>query len=168
MPRGIPNKPAMTAESGVSLAPTKPTRAEQVRRERRMKPGTVQANGIKLGFDESRFDRNQVQLRWVREDRVQQLYQQDWDRVSDKEAKSDSASLGTIPEAHGGVDDAGKPYRMVLMKKYKDWYDADQAAKQAKLDERDEQIRRGQNTDPDAKKLGASYTPNGVNIIEKV
>ncbi|MDB6036004.1 MAG: hypothetical protein JWM16_6342 [Verrucomicrobiales bacterium] len=156
MPKGIPN--ARSVE----------TRADEVRRERRMKPGSLSANGIKLGFDESKFDRKQVQLRWVREERVQQLYAQDWDLVSEKDAKKDTTSLGTIPEANGGVDEAGKPYKMVLMKKFKDWYDADQGKKMEKLNKIDEQIRRGKNTDPDAAKLGATYTPNGANTIESV
>lgn len=149
-------------------AETRPSRAEQVRRARRMKPGSTLANGIKLGFDESKFDRTAVQLRWVREERVQQLYAQDWDPVSEKDAKQDTTSLGTLPEAHGGLDEAGRPYKMVLMSKFKDWYDADQKAKQGKLDEKDEQIRRGQNTNSETAKLGATYTPGGVNIIEPV
>lgn len=165
MPKGIPKA---RAESGVSIAPSRPSRADNERRERRMKPGSVVANGIKLGFDESKFDRNAIQLRWVREDRVQHLYRQDWDVVSEADAKQDTTSLGSLPEAQGGIDEAGKPYRMVLMKKFKDWYDADQAKKQSRIDEKDEQIRRGKNTDPDAQKLGATYTPNGVNIIDPI
>ncbi len=166
MPRGIRNPKPATAESGVSLAP--PSRAETVRRARRMQPGSSAANGIKLGFDESKFDRNQVQLRWVREERVQQLYRRDWDLVSEKDAKQDSTSLGTLPEQHGGIDEAGRPYKMVLMKKYKDWFDTDQAKKREKLDQVDEQIRRGQNPTPSSTAApGATYTPNGgVNIID--
>lgn len=163
MPRGIPN---IRATAGVDFKPE--TRAEQTRRKRRMQPGSAAANGIKLSFDESRFDREKMQLRWVREDRVQQLYAQDWDRVSDKDAKTDGTGLGSVPEQHGGIDEAGKPYRMVLMSKYKDWFDEDQKKKHAKLDEIDEQIRRGRNPTPEAAALGATYTPNGVNIIDKI
>lgn len=122
---------------------TKPTRAEEVRQERRRKPGSVALNGIKLGVDEGKLDRKNFAYRFVRDEgnRVQQLHTQDWDPVPEQ-VKDDSNGLGTVNTAHGGVAD-GKPYNMVMLRKRKEWFDADQSEKMRPLDEMDAAIRRG-------------------------
>lgn len=148
---------------------TKPTRAEEVRQERRRKPGSSAMSGIKLGLDESKIDRTNYNYRFVRDEgnRVQQLHAQDWDVVGDQ-VKDDTNSLGTVNTAHGGVGEAGKPYNMVLVKKRKEWFDEDQKAKMKPLDEMDQAIARG--TDHQTGKLDLRgpgvYTP-GANVIDR-
>lgn len=142
------------------------TRAEKTRRERRMKPGSLAANGIKLALDKGAIG-NEFQVRWAREERVSQLMARDWDPITNADAKSDGNGLGTVPTTHGGIAEDGKPYGMVAMKKYKDWFEEDFSQRMAKIDAKDEEIRRGLESSPDKSKLGASYTPNGANIIDK-
>lgn len=148
---------------------TRPSRAEQARRERRMKPGDVVQTGIKLGLDESRLDRKTYEYRWVNDHpgRVEQYKRRDWDLVDDEEAKTDGTGLGSVPTQHGGIGDNGKPYGVVLMKKYKDWHEKDRKAKNKPLDEMDKAIARGtaHEQSGEADLTGTTYTP-GTNSIE--
>ncbi len=145
----------------------RPTRAEEVRQERRKKPGQTVLSGQKLVVDESKLDRNKFEYRHVNDKngRMQQLHAVDWD-VAPENAKEDTNSLGGVISTHAGVDE-GKPFNTVLMRKRKDWFLDDQRDKQRPLDEMDEAIRRG-NTEHKANELrGAGvYTP-GTNKIER-
>lgn len=148
------------------------TRAEETRRERRMKPGTLERNGINLVLDESRLDRQKFEYRFVNDTpgRVQRLVARDYDIVTDAQAKPDSKGLGSVPTVHGGIEDAGKPYNMVLMAKYRDWYEGDKARQQAQLDDRDQAVRRGidHKHDPNLPLQGSGvYTPEEGNRIER-
>jgi hypothetical protein len=150
------------------MADPKPTRAEEVRQERRRKPGSVSHTGIKLSVDERKLDRKTYQYRFANdtENRVQQLEADDWDIAPEGGAKPDGNSMGTTNTAHAGVID-GKPYNAVLMRKRKDWFEADQKEKQKPLDANEEAIRRGRTAEQNVELKGAGvYTPNGVNIIE--
>lgn len=163
MPRGIRNIVA-GAE-----APAKPTRADQVRQERRKKPGLTAHSGIKLTIDETAVDRNTYQYRYVNDQgmRVKQLEAQDWD-IAPEAAKTDGNSLGTVNSTIGGMDETGKPYNMVLMRKRKDWFEEDQREKLKPVDKVEEAIRRGNTSEQNTELKGPGvYTPNGVNIIER-
>jgi hypothetical protein len=146
---------------------TQPTRAEAVRQERRRKPGSVSHSGIKLAVDERKLDRNTYSYRFVKDvdGRVQQLEADDYD-IAPEGAKPDGNGLGTVSSAMGGTND-GKPYNMVLMRKRKDWFEADQKAKQKPLDEMDEAIRRGADHKTGKSELRGEgvYTP-GTNSID--
>jgi hypothetical protein len=150
-------------------AATRPSRAEQTRRERRMTPGSTIATGEKLLLDESRLDRNTYTYRWVKDEgnRVEIFKRKDWDLVDDEEAKTDGTGLGSVPTQHGGVGESGKPYGLVLMKKYRDWYDDDQKAKRKPLDAMERAIRAGtvQTQAGEAELNGVSYTP-GTNSLD--
>lgn len=143
------------------------TRAEEIRQERRRKPGQTVLDGRKLTVDESRLDRANFEYRWVndRGGRVSQMYQDDWDQVTDR-AEVDAA--GTVPTTQVGVD-AGKPFNAVLMRKRKDWYADDQKEKQKPLDEIDDSIRRGLNHERTEPELAGeiAYTPGGSNIVSR-
>lgn len=148
----------------------RPSRADEIRANRRMKPGSVANPGIKLSVDEKKLDRDNFEYRFVndRDGRVQQLEQRDWDVVRDEGAKEDSNSVGSLASAHAGNAD-GKPFNAILMKKHKVLYEDDMKARQQPLDEMDAAIRGGKNHETIAEGLkGAGvYTPNGVNIIER-
>jgi hypothetical protein len=148
---------------------TRPTRAEQTRRERRMKPGSIIATGEKLSLDESRLDRKLYNYRWVKDEgnRVEILKKQDWDLVDDEAAKTDGTGLGSVPAQHGGVGESGKPYNMVLMKKYRDWYDEDQKNKRKPLDAMEKAIRSGTAHEQagETELSGVAYTP-GTNSLD--
>lgn len=146
-------------------------RADEIRQVRRRQRGVTTHTGIKLGVNEKALDRKTYQYRFARDtgNRVQQLEAQDWDKVSDPAAKDDSTGLGTVASAHGGVQDTGKPYDLVLMRKRKDWYDEDKAEQQARLDRIDDAIRRGNVAGQNTELKGPGvYTPNGGNTIEHV
>lgn len=150
-------------------AATRPTRAEQTRRERRMKPGSIVATGEKLSLDESRLDRKLYTYRWVKDEgnRVEILKKKDWDLVDDEDAKTDGTGLGSVPTQHGGVGESGKPYGLVLMKKYRDWYDDDQKIKRKPLDAMEKAIQKGTAHEQtgDSELAGVSYTP-GTNALD--
>jgi hypothetical protein len=144
-------------------------RAEEVRQERRRKPGSVVAAGIKLAVDESKLDRANFEYRWAKDfgGRTSQLHAEDWDPAPEQAALN-ATGPGTVNSTHGGVDEHGKPYNMVLLRKRKDWYRADQREKRKPLDEMDAAIRRGTNHQSETgQDAGAFYTPGGGNKIER-
>ena len=114
---------------------SRPNRAEETRRERRMKPGDTVDLGLKLTLDRSNLDPSK-DYRWVRDTpaRVDELKRKDWDIVTAEDIKKDGNGAGTVPTVHGGIDEAGKPYGMVLMGKYKDWVENDKQRKRGRLD----------------------------------
>lgn len=151
----------------MSEANMRPTRAEEVRQERRRQPGATVVAGIKLGVDESKLDRSTYEYRWANEtgNRLQQLHANDWD-VAPEMAAPGTDSGGTVNSKVAGTDDTGKPFNAVLMRKRKDWFQADQKAKQKPLDEMDEAIRKGsahQQSEPSLRE--GAYTPDGGNKI---
>lgn len=148
-------------------ANVRPTRADEVRQERRRQPGATIAAGIKLGVDESKLDRNTYEYRWANEtgSRLQQLHANDWD-VAPEMAIQSSDSGGTVNSKVAGTDDNGKPFNAVLMRKRKDWFREDQKAKQKPLDDMDEAIRKGvvhQQSEPSLRE--GAYTPDAGNKI---
>lgn len=140
----------------------RPTRADEVRQERRRKPGQVAHTGVKLTADESKLDRKNFTYRWVRDQgsRMAQLHADDYDPAPE-DAVLGNQGAGTVGTKIGGTDENGKPYGMVLMRKRKDWYDADQKDKQKPLDEIDAAIRRGTVHERNEPELaGSGYTPS--------
>lgn len=164
MPRGIPNNRRVDAVETpvVENEPGKISRAIQERRARRKKRGATSLTGIKLAVEQDRLD-PAFHHRWVRDtgDRVRQMENEDYEIVPGAAAADETA--GTTGRKHGGTEDAGNPYGMVLMRKPREWHDEDQKDKQRPLDEMENAIRRGtahQNNEPDLR--GVSYTPNRI------
>jgi len=158
-PAGANKKPA---------AGTVSARADEVRTERRRKRGSVALSGLKLTTDESKLDRNRFSYRWVRDSgsRMQQLIADDYDPAPEQ-AVEGNQGLGSVGQKIGGTEENGKPYGMVLMRKRKDWYDADQKEKARPLDEIDKQIKGGTVHEKDFPELrSGTYTPGGQNTIE--
>lgn len=144
------------------------TRAEEIRQERRRQPGATVMAGIKLAVDETKLDRKTFEYRWAKDfgGRMPQLHSEDWDAAPEN-AVIGSSGAGSVGTKIGGTDEAGKPYNMVLLRKRKDWFKADQKEKQLPLNEMDDAIRRGDNhlkDNPEAK--DGFYTPGGQNAVE--
>lgn len=138
-------------------------RADEVRQERRRKPGSTAHYGLKLSVPEEQLDRKTYEYRWVNDSpgRVQRMKDEDWDPAPE-------AANGASVEKRVVGTDAGKPTSGVLMRKRREWYADDQKEKMRPLNEMDAEIRRGKNherTEP-----GTSgpdiYTPGGVNTID--
>lgn len=169
MPRGIyernniaqPDSPAQEAQatpepSAQALSP----RAEETRRERRRRDdGDLDRMGrMALSIPpevQERWNREGKVGRWVRDASGRQaaMHGNDWD-----------VTPGVQPVAEAR-DSEG---RLMLMEKYRDWYDADQRAKTNLLDEREEAMLRGAKTDPeDRRQPGTTYTPEGNRITRE-
>lgn len=144
----------------------RPSRADQVRTERRKKPGSTAVSGLKLHIDKDKLD-PAYEYRWVNDTpgRVNQLYEQDWDKVEDGSIVS---APGTVPTQHVGSD-AGRPINAILMRKRKEFYEADQKEKQAPLDAMDAAIRGGTIHEKSSPELAGSvaYTPGGTNTLDR-
>lgn len=139
MPRGqYTRRPA--AEPAIATGPTPieppiSPRAAEARRERRLRnPGDLDRMAeMKLAIPpevQERLTREGKTARWVldKPNRLARLHRQDWD-----------VTPGVAP-----IPDAGDGLNLVLHEKYQDWFDDDQKAKGAVLDETDKAIARGQ------------------------
>ena len=145
MPRGIPNYPRSGESEPPPEADTPAPRAEQTRRERRVRdPGQLNRNfNLALAVPpevQARWDREGKVGRWVRdnENRLDQMFRRDWDLTPGVKA---------VAASKDGAD--GK---MVLVEKYADWYAEDQLVKAAELDRTDRSMERGRGTDMEVPK----------------
>jgi len=153
---------ARTAESAVS----EPTsgRAEEVATRRLRREGIGPERNLKLHIPSELKDPN-YEHRWVndRPGRVQQLTQQDdWEPVPGMEG------VGLGKSVTERAVDSYTGERAVLLRKPKEFYDADKKAEQKALDERDEAMRRGPLPTPEGAGGGEAdkvYTPGGRNIV---
>ena len=148
------------------------SRAQQdtKRRERRYQPGVdSEGTNFHLWVDQSKLDTETYQYRWVGNvhDRIRRLEHGDWDLVSEEE-------VGFTTDRSGDVNvSAGREnVRMRLMRKYKDWFEDDQSAKQKRIDDqmkraaRGEEILQGKGDDAGGGLSAANaYMPNGQNKL---
>jgi hypothetical protein len=145
--------------------PGRPPRQAEVATERRRRSDDQSVAGLKLHVRDDMKDPN-FSYRWANErpGRIHQLTQQDdWDVVSTEDASQlTSASEGTVMRR--SVDKATGE-GAVLLRKRKDFYEADQKDKQKPLDERDEILRRGAAPSPDGLAGSEAYVPGGRNIV---
>lgn len=149
---------------------TRPTRADEVRTERRRKPGSVVLPGVNLAVDESKVDRSNYAYRWVNDTasgRIAQLESQDWD-IAPEQAALGNQGEGSVQARNVGSEN-GKPMRAVLMRKPIKMHAEDQAAKMRPLDELEEALKRGdtgqKTSDPQLAGGAGTYTPGGSNTI---
>jgi hypothetical protein len=153
---------------------TAKNRADEVRTERRKKPGQMAYGGGRLAVDESMLDRNTYEYRWVSDapGRVQRLHDEDWDRVNDPAIKPDANTKGTVLSVHGGTEASGKNVDQILMRKRKEWFDEDQKEKLRPMEEVDKQLRSGQAdviaADTDADLANHAYVPGGGNSMKSI
>jgi hypothetical protein len=104
---------------------------------------------------QERLNREGKTARWVRDAAGRQaaMHRDDWDVTP---------GVDPVPESRDGEG------KLVLMEKYRDWYDDDQRKKTAILDERDRAMERGEKINPDDKRsMAVSYTPEGNRISRK-
>lgn len=137
-------------------------RAEEVTVQRRRRLGMGPERNLKLHIPEEMKDPN-FEYRWVndRPGRIQQLTKQDdWDKAPEM---LEGTGLGTVTER---AVDSYTGERAVLLRKPKEFYDADKKAEWKALDERDETMRRGPLPTPEGGgEADKVYTPGGRNIV---
>ena len=147
----------MTERTSAALRPD-PTRADEERIERRRKRGDTFVDGRRLVVPDGVKDPN-FEYRWAadRPGRVQQLYDNDYDVVEGHD------------QPHGGNQENVGPFKMVLMRKRKDWYEEDKAEKMQAVDEVEEHLRRGQAGNIAAERAGREdqgkfYSPGAGSV----
>jgi hypothetical protein len=115
------------------------------RRERRERKPRKPVGGVQQRLQAP--ERKGYYRRWVNEDpgRLQRFEEAGYQFVQDKEAieKSSGVKLDTRIRQIVGVHENGSPKYGFLMELPMKFYTQDQAAKQAELDEVDEQLRGG-------------------------
>ena len=145
--------------------PGRPPR-EQQHAERRKKRGGI--HGSRMGVSMDLLDFNQYAYRWINDTpggarMYEKTKNDDWDLVSqDGGVVKNDATDGAVSIIVGTNPD-GSPLRAYLCRKPKTWYDEDQAAKQAELDEQLNQLRRGLTRDGQSQ---SDYVPAGNSIRE--
>ncbi len=148
-----------------------PTRADEERTERRRRTGNTPLTGLKLSVPEELLDRKTYEYRWAddKDNRLSALTERDdYEFVPDTRIKSDGE--GTKISRKVGTHE-GKPLMSYLLRKRKDYYDADKREERKnRVDALEEEIRRGTihnrsdirgDSGPDA----LTYTPGGSNTI---
>lgn len=162
----------VSTETTVS-EPTRSARAEDVANRRRRRQGMGAERNLKLHVPEESKDPNFV-YRWVndRAGRVRQLTKMD-----DYEVVSSSELNGGDPDPMGNTAegtvmkrtaDRGIGEATVLLKKPKEYYEADKKEEAQVLDERDKMLRRGPPAAEAAQGLSNAdnaYVPGGRNVI---
>lgn len=142
------------------------TRAEEIRSERRRKPGDTNHLRQRLTIDENLKD-PRFEYRFANDEpgRVEYLQSQDYDLVHDRSGKlkSDATGEGTPVSVIVGTNADGSPKRAFLMRKRKDWLEADKKEKSARIRDRVKSMNVGAGSAPEERSLqGKTYVPGGA------
>lgn len=150
----------------VKRGPGRPPRAEQVQGERRRRADSATAAGLKLHVPADMKDEANFEYRWVndRPGRVHQMTKQDdWDVVStDRPDQLTSAAEGSVMRR--AVDKATGD-NAVLLKKPRQYFDADRLEKQKPVDAMEKALRHGPAPSPEGISGSEAYVPGGKNSI---
>lgn len=135
----------------------------ETERKRRRKRGSG-VTGQRLGVNSNLLDHSKFVYRWINDDPAR-IYamtnEDDWDLVKDPSVKDDNTDLGSAVSIVVGTNAEGKGKRAYLCQKLKTFFDEDQAAKQADLDEQLDQLMRGNSRSGEAQ---GDYVPSsGIN-----
>jgi len=155
MPRGVYTRSSaeVAPETETAQVEVSPRAAEMRRERRRREDGDLDRMGrmaLRIPQEvQDRLAREGKTARWVRDNPNRQASMQanDWD-----------VTPGVDPVSEDR-DGSGK---LVLMEKFKDWWEDDQRAKSKLLDEREQAIERGGKvTSGDTRQTETSYVPEG-------
>lgn len=161
--RGRPTNAEREARAAVL-----PARAAEVQQRRRRRESLGPDRNMKLHVPESEKDPN-FHYRWVnaRAGRVKFLTEQDdYDIVSTTQMADDPSKNLSEGTNISRVGNQTTGEGMVLLRKPKEYFEEDQKAKAAKLDELDKTMRQGAARSGDG--IGPqdnAYVPGGRNII---
>lgn len=144
----------------------RPSRAEEIRKNRRKQRGAVEMEGKNLMVDMSKLDNENYAYRWGNDAgmRMSQLHGNDWDPAPEQ-ASISSDGEGTINSKVAGTDATGKPFHAKLMRKPRVLFEDDKKEKLRPLNEFDSALREGTNHASHEGLGNNTYTPNGRNTI---
>lgn len=142
-------------------------RGEAISQERRRRDTDALGGSRKRLSVSGDLDTANYTYRWVNDEpgRIEDMTtRDDWNVVSDRdgELKNDGAGTGAEVAVQAGRGAHGQAVRAILLRKRKDWQEADDRAKQRHIDEQEASIRAG--ATPGAGTEG-TYTPrNGIQL----
>lgn len=128
--------------------PPKSARGEEMTQQRRRRnTSALSGKRRRLFLNTESLDPN-FEYRWVNTEpgRVEVLtMQDDWEVVEDRngEIKNDVIGDGTKVSIVAGAGASGTPVQAVLLRKLKKYQDEDRQAQQRRIDEKENDIRRG-------------------------
>lgn len=151
--------------------PAKAARAEETKEGRRRRQGMGMARNLKLHVPEELKDPNFI-YRFVndRPGRVRQLTQMDdYSVVSANELNGaldpeKSTAEGTVVTR---TADSTIGERVILLKKPREYYEADRKEYDAAIAAQEDTVRQGRPLTPEADNGSHAYTPGGKNIIAR-
>jgi hypothetical protein len=139
------------------------SRADETQTARRRRNGDqLTGNRNRMAVDTSTLDRENFEYRFINDvgTRVHDLtVRDDWDIVSDRDGKvkGDTAGDGAQVAVNAGNGADGKPVRAILVRKPKDFYKTDDAAKQRQIDAQEAALKGGSTPGGDQ---ANQYVPN--------
>jgi hypothetical protein len=140
-------------------------RAETTKNERRRRSDSGSSAGLKLHVPEDMKEKD-FEYRWVndRPGRVHQMtVQDDWDVVStDRPDQLTAAAEGSVMRR---AVDKSTGDNAVLLRKPKEYFEADQLEKRKPVDETEKALRRGPAPSSEGLSGDEAYVPNGKNTI---
>jgi hypothetical protein len=144
---------------------SRPARTEEVQVQRRRRSDSGAVAGLKLHVPEDMKDPN-FEYRWANDKpgRIHQLtVQDDWDVVStDRPDQLTAAAEGSVMKR--SVDKSSGD-NAVLLRKRKDYFEADRREKQKPVDELEKALRAGPAPSAEGISGSEAYVPNGKNTI---
>lgn len=151
-------------------------RAKEVQMVRRRRVDAGNSSHLRLSIPDHMRDDKTYRYYWLadRPGRIEQKTKyDDWDFVEEAELAQDGrqTGAGTRIERHAGVDQFGKPLRFFLVRKLREYDEADKKEGQAKIDAMMQQIKRGKTPskpgEPSREDDPTSYVPEGGIVIQE-
>jgi hypothetical protein len=143
------------------------SRGEQITTERRRRNSeTLSGRRQRMSVDMSKLDQENYAYRWVNDvgNRLHAMtVQDDWDVVQDRDGSIKPNATGTGSEVSVvvGTDNGGAPIRSVLLRKRKEYYNDDAAAKTRAIDEKEAGLKTGAVPGASA---GEFYSSSGITV----
>ncbi len=151
----------------------KPTKRQKEERQKRRRRSTQDGDfSLKLSVPEHEKDSDYT-YRWINDSvggrMMEMTVHDDWDRVTSDQITADperDKGEGTPIKRVVGVDrKSNQPMYAYLCRKPRDYFEQDEAEKQARIDAVEKDMRREAPADPKGIEETKSYVPGGTNTI---
>ena len=139
-------------------------RNADMKNERRRRSNNLSGSRRRRHVDESLRDREKYEYRWINDEaeRIHSLtVNDDWDIVSDREK---ATGTGSELASQVGSGAKGSPLRAILVRKLKEYHDADKADQQRLIDAQEDALKGNVPEGADAENL---YQPKTQTTISR-